>query len=85
MTARRNRVLAPGAGALSPFALFAQQPDKMRRIGFLTHGPRMDQTSPSYSAFLHGLRELGHIEGKNLVIEMRFADNDAEHLTNLSA
>ena len=57
----------------------------MRRVGFLTHGPRPDQTSPSYSAFLDGLRELGYIEGKNLVIERRFADNNAERLTKLAA
>jgi putative ABC transport system substrate-binding protein len=83
--ARRNLVLALGAGALSPFALFGQQRDKTRRVGFLSHGPRPDQTSPNYSAFIRGLSELGYIEGKNLVIEMRFADNNAERLNKLAA
>jgi putative ABC transport system substrate-binding protein len=53
----------------------AQQPKKVPRIGYLS------ATSPSANvgrveAFQQGLRELGYVEGKNIVIEWRYADGN---------
>jgi len=55
------------------FPAEAQQPTKMARIGYLRAG---DQVSMTYrtEAFRQGLKELGYIEGKNIVIEYRFAE-----------
>ena len=67
-------------GAVAP----AQQPTKIPRIGFLL------ATSPSsnaarYEAFRQGLRELGYVEGKNLVIDRRFAEGKLDRLPSLAA
>ena len=62
----------------------AQQPGKVARVGFLYFGSRT--TGPGgdrYAAFLEGMRELGYIEGRNLVVEARFADSKAERLPDL--
>ena len=51
----------------------AQQPAKIPRIGFLLGGS--PTTSPARrEAFRQGLRELGYVEGKNIVIEYRWAE-----------
>ena len=51
----------------------AQQPAKIPRIGFLT-ASTISINSARHDAFRQGLRELGYVEGKNIVIEWRFAD-----------
>ena len=87
MITRRRVVIALGAGALAPLASFAQQQDKVRRIGFLGARSRSTPSNPDvyYDAFTRGMRELGYIEGKNLVIEWRFADGKYERLPGLAA
>ena len=62
----------------------AQQPKKVPRIGFL------NATSPSavsarIEAFQQGLRELGYVEGKNIVIEYRYAEGKPDRLPALAA
>src|SRR5437870_6170277 len=65
-------------------AVEAQQPMKIPRIGFLS------ATSPSaiaarVEAFRRGLRELGYVEGKNIVIEWRYAEGKLDRLSELAA
>jgi putative ABC transport system substrate-binding protein len=62
----------------------AQQPTKVPRIGFLA-APSHSSISDRYDAFLHGLRELGYMEGKNIAIERRSADGKLERLPDLAA
>ncbi len=65
-------------------AVEAQQPGTVARVGFLYFGSR--QTGPvgdRYAAFLEGMRELGYVEGKNLVVEARFAESRPERLPDL--
>jgi putative ABC transport system substrate-binding protein len=61
----------------------AQQPAKVPRIGFLflaaSIGPERRE------AFREGLRELGYMEGKNIVVEYRYADGKLDHLRELAA
>ena len=52
----------------------AQQPKKVPRIGWLTTG-FLSTMSARQQAFQQGLRELGYVEGKNILIEWRGADN----------
>ena len=87
MTTRRTLLVAIGAGALvAPLASFAQQQGKVWRVGFLSLRRRPDSLdSDTHGAFSNGMRELGYVEGKNLVIELRFADNKYERLPDLAA
>jgi ABC-type uncharacterized transport system substrate-binding protein len=62
----------------------AQQPEKVPRIGFLiTSSP--SAIAPRMDAFRQGLRELGYVEGKNIVIERRHAEGKFDHLPALAA
>jgi len=72
-----------GAAAAWPLTARAQQAGNIARIGFLDLGPaslRVDRVE----AFRAGLRDLGYVEGKNLVIEFRWADN-AQQLADYAA
>jgi putative ABC transport system substrate-binding protein len=62
----------------------AQQPKKVSRIGFLTAATRAGGAHLT-EAFLQGLRELGYIDGQNIVIEYRWADGKFERLSDLAA
>jgi putative tryptophan/tyrosine transport system substrate-binding protein len=62
----------------------AQQPTKVPRIGYLSAGVR-SINSPRYEAFRQGLRELGYVEGKNIIIEFRSADGKFDRLPALAA
>jgi putative ABC transport system substrate-binding protein len=83
---RRKLIIALGAGALmGPFGSFAQQQGKVWRVGFLVGRRQLSHDSDFLSAFPKGMRDLGYIEGKNLVIEWRFADGEYERLPDLAA
>ena len=86
MTTRRKLVIALGANALAPRALFAQAPGKVWRVGFLSqrHVDYVD-SDYYYGPFTQGMRELGYVVGKNLVIEWRSAEGDASRLPELAA
>jgi ABC-type uncharacterized transport system substrate-binding protein len=62
----------------------AQQPKKVPRIGFLGVAS-LSATSARIEALRHGLRELGYVEGKNIVIEYRWAEGKIERLPDLAA
>ena len=86
MNARRKLVLAIGAGALTvPLASLAQQPGRIWRVGFLSPRPIGPLDADFYGAFPRTMRELGYVEGKNLVIEWRSAEGQPERLAGLAA
>ena len=87
MNNRRKLVIALGAGALaSPFGSFAQQQGKVWRVGILFPGSRQSlQDAGRDQLFQQGMRELGYVEGKNLLLEWRFADGNATRLPALAA
>ena len=71
---RRRFLLTTLVGALAaPLAARAQHEGKMARVGFLA-GARREMLPISVPTFVGQLRELGYIEGQNLVIEFRHAD-----------
>ena len=65
-------------------AVEAQQPTKVPRIGFLA-GVSPSAISVRMEAFRQGLRELGYVEGKNIVIESRYAEENLDRLPVLAA
>ena len=76
-------VLALGL-VLAPLAAEAQQAEKTPRIGILVGGSASSD-SGRIEAFRQGLRELGYVEGKTIVLELRFADGNPERLNGLAA
>ena len=62
----------------------AQTPTKIPRVGFLT-GASLSSQSARNEAFRQGLRELGYVEGKNIVIEWRSYEGKMDHLPVLAA
>ena len=83
---RRRFLLTSLAGAFAaPRAAGAQQhPGKVARIGFLS--PTLSTTAPHVlEAFRQGLRDLGYVEGQNIIVEYRWAEGRAERLPVLAA
>jgi ABC-type uncharacterized transport system substrate-binding protein len=68
---------------LVPFAAEAQQAAKSARIGYLS--PDLAVNPHLHEAFRQGLRDLGYVEGRNLVIEFRSAEGKFERLPALAA
>jgi len=82
----RRRFMEVIAGGLlaAPLAAEAQQPPKTPRIGFL--GPTSASGMASrLEAFRAGLRDLGYVEGKNIVMESRWAEGNYDRLPDLAA
>jgi len=62
----------------------AQQAKKIPRIGYLVSGTRSSEAARE-DAFRQGLRELGYIDGQNITIEYRYADEKFDRLPSLAA
>jgi putative ABC transport system substrate-binding protein len=83
VTTRRDFIGTLAGGLLTaPLAAEAQQAAKLPRIGFLGDSRA---TGPRREAFLQGLRDLGYVEGRNLVIEYRYAEGKPERFPALAA
>jgi putative ABC transport system substrate-binding protein len=82
---RRRFLLTTVAGALiAPLGADAQQGGKVYRIGFLSGNPPSD-TQQALDTFRARLRDLGYVEGRNLLIEYRYADGKYDRLPQLAA
>ncbi len=68
----------------APFAARAQQAGKVYRVGYLTV-PSRETAQDGANAFQGGLRDLGWVEGQNVVVEYRFADANLDRLPDLAA
>jgi putative ABC transport system substrate-binding protein len=79
---RRAFITLLGGAAAWPLAARAQQPTKVARIGFVGL-TAADSLPKRLDAFRAGLRELGYQEGRNIVIEFRWADGQYERLPAL--
>lgn len=83
---RRKLLIALSAAALTPsLAALAQPQDKVRRVGFLYCGSRQSSLETGgHAAFLQEMRDLGYTNGKNWVVEPRFADGINQRLPELA-
>src|SRR5215470_15251941 len=74
------------AGALLAVAVTveAQQPKKVPTVGFVALSSR-STLSPRIEGLRQGLHDLGYVEGKNIIIEYRFADEKFDRLPELVA
>jgi putative tryptophan/tyrosine transport system substrate-binding protein len=80
---RRDFITGFGSAAAWPIAARSQVPTKLPRIGFLSLAPASAWAS-EVEAFRGGLRELGYVEGKNMLIEFRWAAT-VDQMTELAA
>ena len=72
---RREFIILLLGMVASPIAALAQEPGKIRHIGFLRVGP----PPPAFiEGFRRGLRELGYLEGQHFVIEYGLAESVAQ-------
>ena len=83
MNRRRFVALVGGAAACPLAARAQQQTGKIRRIGYLSSGTASGAPG-LLEAFRQRLRELGWIEGQNIVIDYRFAEGQSDRLPGLA-
>jgi putative tryptophan/tyrosine transport system substrate-binding protein len=82
---RRTFIMLLTGAAAWPFAVCAQQPAKVARIGFLaTNSLESPETRALLDAFRQGLRERGYVEGQNIIVEYRAADGKIERFPTLA-
>ena len=84
---RRRFLLTSVASAFAaPLAAGAQQPPKVPRIGYLSEARAEAEAEKSrVAAFRQGLRQLGYIEGNDIIVEQRHAAGRVERLLELAA
>ena len=81
---RRRFIAGAVCSFAAPRAGEAQQAGKVARIGYMVLSPLTDPPSPERAAFLAGLRALGYIEGKSIIIEYRSAKSNPELFHDLA-
>src|SRR5712692_8724028 len=86
---RRTFMALVSSGLLAaPLAAEAQQPGKVYRLGYLSEGKPTDRASPMAAplrALVETLHELGYVEGRNLIIDSRFAAFSYDRVPELAA
>ena len=63
----------------------AQQPKKVPRIGFVSSSGAPNNFGPLVEAFRRGLRDLGYVEGKNILVEYRYIEGNPDRIPDLVA
>jgi putative ABC transport system substrate-binding protein len=83
MRRREFVALLGGAAAAWPLAARAQQSAKVSRLGVLLYST--PQADPQMETVRRGLRELGYVEGQNLIVSYHYAEGKPERLADLAA
>jgi putative ABC transport system substrate-binding protein len=79
---RREFVRLIGSAAVAwPLAALAQHAARVWRIGFITHSTN----DAAYVSLFERLRELGYVEGQNIIVERRYAEGRAERFREFAA
>jgi putative tryptophan/tyrosine transport system substrate-binding protein len=81
---RKFFVTLGGAAIAWPLAARAQQVAQIPQVGWIWPGAAAGNPT-EVAGFKQGLRDLGYVEGKNIVVEYRFGENRAERLPELAA
>ena len=82
----RKKVIGLALSALLlalSFPALAQHPGKIPRIGYVSGSGDANNPGPLVEAFRQGLRDLGYIEGKNILVEYRYAEGNVDRLPSL--
>src|SRR6516225_11282414 len=81
---RRDFISLLGSAAAWPLAARAQQPERVRRLGYLNLGGAPESDASRLTGLRRGLNQTGYVEGRNLLIEYRWA-NQVDRLSALVA
>jgi putative tryptophan/tyrosine transport system substrate-binding protein len=76
--------LASGTAGAWSLAGRAQQPAKIPRVGWIWNGPSTGNPA-EMAGFRQGLKELGYVEGQNIIIDYRFGEGRVDRLADLAA
>jgi putative tryptophan/tyrosine transport system substrate-binding protein len=85
MKRREFITLFGGAAAAWPLAARGQQAQSIARIGVLWHAGSEQDEAPFLGALRQGFSDLGYVEGRNLVLENRFAGEQYDRFNQLAA
>jgi putative ABC transport system substrate-binding protein len=77
--------LVGGAAAAWPLAARAQQPEKIPRIGVLWRAGSAEQEGSSFKSLVKGFSDLGYVEGRDIMLEHRFANEMPERFKSMAA
>jgi ABC-type uncharacterized transport system substrate-binding protein len=86
---RRELIALLGGASVWPVEAHAQHPNKVHRVGLIFTSSKPSEMAgqnpinPSVRMFVHTLRELGYVEGSNLVLERRSAEGKFERFTEI--
>jgi putative ABC transport system substrate-binding protein len=83
----RRHALAIGAlwfGLISAERTAAQPGERVWRVGFLRPGATVSAQEPQYAYFRRAFAEMGYVEGRNLVLDVRYAQGDLRRLPSLA-
>src|SRR5579871_1376347 len=78
---RRDFVTILGIAAMLPSVARAQQPERLRRVGFLRAAPPPEH---ELNAFMRGLAERGYVHGRNFVLVPQWGDGNVARLSELA-
>jgi putative ABC transport system substrate-binding protein len=82
---RRAFITLLGAAATWPQAVLAQQTGKIPRIGVLWHAGSAEEEGPYFRGLIEGLRGLGYIDGRNIILEHRFPNETPDRFRSMAA
>jgi putative ABC transport system substrate-binding protein len=89
MNHRRKLIVSFGAGLLAAslpnFEARAQQFKKPRRVGVLWHAASAAEEGPYFDAVIQGFKELGYVDGQNIVLDHRFPNEEPEKFRSMAA
>ena len=81
----RRLFIAGGLATISaPLPLRAQPAGRMAKIGVLWHAANEQEESPYIAVIRRGLRDLGYVEGKNILLENRYPSEQPERFNSLA-
>ena len=86
MITRRSVLIGVGVGSVSiALPAFAQQAARNPRVGVLWHAGSAEEERVPLGGLVEGLRDLGYVDGKNVVLEHRFPNEQPERFFSLAS
>ena len=82
---RREFIVTLGGAAAWSLAARAQQGGRIPRIGFLWHAGSREEESMNFEAVIEGFAKLGYVEGRNIILEHRFPNEEPERFRTMAA